>query len=192
LEVLFELALHGLEELQQGARSWSAHHVIETMRLSALDIKERIEEQGDMFQRHARSDAKIEATLTHLTRRLGAEAVTVPVIHDDRCPERSGSWVPIGTSQRPQEDLQKVNSGVRLLDPPLVLRDVIDDQPQHIITPMWTATVKAWHGPERLSGHWWADDYDRDYYWVSTLQGQMLWIYRDRMTRCWVLQGWLD
>ena len=192
VEVLFQLALHGLSGVQQGARSSAPHHIIEAITLRAMEAVKRVDEQADMFDLHARSDAKIEATLVHLMRRLGAAAVTVPLLHDERCPERSGVWVPFGTSTAHPHGASPINSGMRLLDPPLVISCAPGQRPSQIVTAQWSAMIRAWHGPERLSGHWWTQGYDRDYYWASTTQGQTLWIYRDREEKKWVLQGWLD
>jgi protein ImuB len=44
--------------------------------------------------------------------------------------------------------------------------------------------------PERIESGWWdGSDIGRDYYAISTEQGQRLWIYKDHATRGWYLHG---
>jgi protein ImuB len=45
-------------------------------------------------------------------------------------------------------------------------------------------------GPERIESGWW-DEHDvaRDYYLAKNEQGQKLWVFRDRRTRCWFVHG---
>jgi protein ImuB len=44
-------------------------------------------------------------------------------------------------------------------------------------------------GPFVISGGWWAREVRRDYYFVKTRRGDLLWIYHDRVRRKWFLQG---
>jgi len=47
-------------------------------------------------------------------------------------------------------------------------------------------------GPERLSGHWWKDDFfHRDYWRCEGEMGEFL-IFLDRSTNAWYLHGWYD
>tara|TARA_B100000530_G_scaffold317751_1_gene249031 strand:+ start:244 stop:477 length:234 start_codon:yes stop_codon:yes gene_type:complete len=66
------------------------------------------------------------------------------------------------------------------------------DRPDRISFEGRLVHLTHWHGPERLSGHWWSDPYDRDYYWVSTQEGFALWLFRTRDKARWFLHGWLD
>jgi protein ImuB len=44
--------------------------------------------------------------------------------------------------------------------------------------------------PERIESGWWdGDDVQRDYYAVTTREGERWWVYRDRATREWHLHG---
>jgi len=58
-----------------------------------------------------------------------------------------------------------------------------------------TRIVAAAEGPERLSGDWWKDPYRREYFRVCTVDGELLWLYREiRRTGDlrWWLHGWWD
>ena len=47
-------------------------------------------------------------------------------------------------------------------------------------------------GPERLSGEWWEEPYDRDYFEVLTEGGGLFWLFYDRLARQWFLHGIFD
>ena len=47
-------------------------------------------------------------------------------------------------------------------------------------------------GPHRVSGGWWVRTVERDYYFVTTEAGEILWVFYDRVRRAWYLHGWLD
>ena len=55
----------------------------------------------------------------------------------------------------------------------------------------WRA-VHSLQGPERLSGEWWEDHYRREYYRVSTVPGDLLWVFYDPRRRGWFWHGWWD
>ena len=44
-------------------------------------------------------------------------------------------------------------------------------------------------GPYLLSGGWWAREVRREYHFVGSETGELLWMYRDRRRKRWVLQG---
>jgi len=52
--------------------------------------------------------------------------------------------------------------------------------------------VRTLQGPERLSGEWWEDHYRREYYRVSTVVGDLLWVFYDPRQRGWFWHGWWD
>jgi protein ImuB len=54
-------------------------------------------------------------------------------------------------------------------------------------------TVAESVGPERIETGWWRGPYlKRDYYRVTTKNGQRFWLFRQRDTRRWFLHGWFD
>jgi protein ImuB len=52
--------------------------------------------------------------------------------------------------------------------------------------------VTAMHGPYRIAGGWWTRRRERDYHFVETQQGEVLWVFYDRTQRKWYLQGEVD
>jgi len=54
-------------------------------------------------------------------------------------------------------------------------------------------TVAESVGPERIETGWWRGPHlKRDYYRVTTKNGQRFWLFRQRDTRRWFLHGWFD
>ena len=47
-------------------------------------------------------------------------------------------------------------------------------------------------GPYVVSGGWWVREVHREYYFVETQRGDVLWIYYDRHRRSWMQQGQVD
>jgi protein ImuB len=47
-------------------------------------------------------------------------------------------------------------------------------------------------GPHRISGGWWARTVERDYWYVETQRGDLLWIFYDRPRRRWFLHAEVD
>ena len=50
-----------------------------------------------------------------------------------------------------------------------------------------SARVLEVDGPHRASGEWWADGFDRSYYWLGLSDGTLVWVYRDEKDgRAWL------
>jgi protein ImuB len=53
------------------------------------------------------------------------------------------------------------------------------------------SVVRLW-GPFRVTGGWWVREVRRDYHYVETESGELLWVYWDGVRRGWNLQGVVD
>lgn len=47
-------------------------------------------------------------------------------------------------------------------------------------------------GPFVVTGAWWHAQVDREYYFVATRSRRLLWVYFDRLSDRWIIQGWID
>ena len=47
-------------------------------------------------------------------------------------------------------------------------------------------------GPYVISGRWWEEDFQRDYYFAETERGQLLWLYFNRSNRRWMISGMVE
>jgi len=55
----------------------------------------------------------------------------------------------------------------------------------------WKQLVTA-AGPDRISGGRWEESYAREYFRAVTVDGLLVWLYRDARTDQWYLHGWWD
>lgn len=67
-----------------------------------------------------------------------------------------------------------------------------DAPPPPLRLPAPHGAITAMHGPYRKSGGWWVRTIERDYYFVQTEGGGLLWVFYDRVRRGWYLQGYVD
>lgn len=133
------------------------------------------------------TQAEVSALIDRLSARLGARAVTRPVLRESHIPERAEAWVtalapppddadaPPSTTPRP----------TRVLDRPeeiRVLYAVPEGPPAQFIWRRQTHKVMRYEGPERIAPEWWHDTPGtrlRDYYRIETNSWQRFWIYRE-------------
>lgn len=159
--------------------------------------------QGELFAAAWLDPAASEAALVRLTGRLGEAAVVHSVVMDDHRPERRGRWRPVAGNRDPIANggaatpvraagPTSLRACLRLLPRPTPAAPRRDGCLQLSGADLGNVAVRTWHGPERLSGQWWDDAYDRDYYWALARDGRAFWVYRDRVRGGWFLHGWLD
>jgi len=53
-------------------------------------------------------------------------------------------------------------------------------------------TIDKLNGPYVFAGGWWNREIQREYYFAETRQGDLLWIYYDRVRRRWFWQGGVE
>lgn len=144
---------------------------------------------------------EFETLLDRLGSRLGEEAVLRPTVAAEHQPEWAGRYVPANTapaainpSRGPGGSVP--DAGAR----PLVLKSKPVPIEVTSLVPAgaparfrWTGVEyvvsQSW-GPERIEAGWWQSVQSRrDYYRVETVSGQRFWLFRDRDSRAWFLQG---
>lgn len=144
-----------------------------TLRLQAEQFVEPNAGQGDLFDSAPRDDEAWSQLLEKLVARLGSEAVTALGLVADHRPERC--W------QSQACDAPPVAASLPPLPPrPIWLIDPPRPLPR---APKQIGTA------ERIEGGWWdGGDVMRDYY-QAELHGGRFWVYQDRGTQAWYLQG---
>lgn len=154
------------------------------------------EEQLALFRAQSRRDLDAaRRSLARLKARFGAEAVTRPRLRAAHLPEASYGWEPVADVGFPQPP-----PPIRASDPPPLCRRVharpipLPPRPRHE-PEAWLGrrgAIRTMQGPFRVSGGWWVRTVERDYYYVHTQHGEILWIYYDRPRRTWYLHGEVD
>lgn len=194
-----------------------AELVIRVTRSAAPDAR-----QGDLFVTEWRDPMAAAAALSRLRARLGDDGVVWPAPRADRRPETRNAWRPVEMQvvsvgdrvirerdprRSPEDsvapgvggragDLAAIPGVLRLLPEPVPVEVKTENgRPAELRDAGKTRNVAAAEGPERLSGDWWKDPYRREYFRICTVDGELLWLYREiRRTGDlrWWLHGWWD
>jgi protein ImuB len=126
---------------------------------------------------------------------LGDAAVVAASLQPVHMPEAQARWQPLSQPGHPKPSPTDGDPPLlrRLLATPQVLPSRPKHEPDGWLLADWRqgAVTRLW-GPFRLSGGWWAREVRRDYWFVQTERGDLLWVFYDQVRRLWYLQGGVD
>lgn len=179
--------------------------------------------QGDLFAGEWRDPMAAAAALSRLRARIGDEGVVSPWVRPDHRPETRNAWRPTVLSLHARETsgtsaacpdpcrgtVPAPGAGprgwqaagmppgiLRLLPEPVAVRVRFEGgRPMEVEGPEGRHLLVAAEGPERLSGDWWKDPYHREYFRVCTVEGELLWLFREYRRNGelrWWMHGWWD
>ena len=154
--------------------------------------------QGDLFDAGFATASALESALARLIEMQG-NIVVKPVISQHARAEKRTSWQPDELLAQPvvvQETTASPELRLQLLAEP---REVLVETVQrrdHVVPVRfrdreWRTIVTA-AGPDRISGGKWEESYAREYFRVVTVDGALVWLYRDARTDRWYVQGSWD
>ncbi|MGB0721265.1 MAG: Y-family DNA polymerase [Gammaproteobacteria bacterium] len=147
---------------------------VSTVVLKALDIESFRPQARDLFGSPAEEAEAGEQLLERLRARLGHDAVNGLCLAPDHRPERA--WVPCEPGAHRDLGVQWVRP-LWLLDEPRPIAGGPDE-------------YRFIDGPERIETGWWdGHDVARDYFIVQDGRLRRRWIFRDRRTGGWFVQG---
>jgi protein ImuB len=136
--------------------------------------------QLDFLDPRGSEDEEWGVLLDRLRARLGFETVRGLGLTADYRPEKSWCALPVGAAHG-RDILAGASTGAT--DPRRPLWLLPEPQPL-------AAMPRCVTGPERIEGGWWDGlDATRDYYVAEGGAGARLWVYRERGTGGWFLQG---
>jgi protein ImuB len=150
-------------------------------------------DQLQLFTEHQQRDLEAgNRALARLRAELGDEAVVRAVLRKGHLPEARFGWEPMERLQIPRPRAVEMRSLVRrVYARPIALPP--SPRPSHddgwLISGVVRGSVSDQSGPFMLSGGWWVREVRRDYYFVETRRGEVLWVYYDRRRRGWFLHG---
>jgi protein ImuB len=171
-------------------------------------------EQLRVFAEQPRRDlAAADRALARLRAELGEGAVVRAVLCDGHLPEACFGWQPIAAVRAAQperersslaadggEALQAASVSESLSRRPLVRR--IYKKPEQLAPPARQLRDDGWlirgpqfgpvvhsAGPYLVNGGWWLKEVQREYSFVLTRRGELLWVYHDKRRRRWFLHG---
>lgn len=177
-------------------------HVTATLDTRALHVRQ----PSLLPLRTKRDPAAAARALARLAAAFGEGAVTRARPVDSHLPESCFLWEPLHALPEPApRDAAAASAAAAPVHPEALLplarnllpRPVpLPDPPRHE-RERWLGrhgAVEAMHGPGRMSTGWWdaAAEADRDYFFVETRTGEILWMYQDRIRRGWFLHGFVD
>lgn len=148
--------------------------------------------QSTLWSASVRRDPAAAArALARLRADLGEGAVGRLEQRPGHLPEAQSLFVPCSTFAPAQPCRTPVRVLVRYLqDRPIPLESRQRSEPDGwLVAGLAAGPVDERSGPFVISGGWWAREVRRDYYFVKTRRGDLLWIYHDRVRRRWFLQG---
>ena len=158
------------------------------------------EQQGLFTERPHRDRDAAERALARVRAEFGDEAVMRARLVEAHLPEARFAWEPVGKVPPPEPREVACRPMVRRIH----ARALALPKPR--IGEKWgqepypepgcrsarggeTGYVRELAGPYLVSGGWWRSEVRREYYFVRTGSGEVLWIYYDRPRRRWRRQG---
>ncbi len=140
---------------------------------------------GDLFN-DTQNDASFESLKEKLAARLGDKAVYKLMQKSEVLPERRHAKVNTSIS-----DVRALDNADELTqNEPLWLFQAPTPLSAHHNKPLYESSPLDFvHGPQRLVSEWWLTLQSRDYYIARTTDGQLLWVFYDRVDKTWYLHG---
>jgi protein ImuB len=164
---------------------------VRTLEVAVQGVRASPEELALFAQRPKRDLDAAARAFARLRASYGRDTVVRAQLREGHLPEARYSWEPLERLALPQPR--------RVSPRPLVRRLFVRPQP---LAPREARAPDGWlargpaHGPvEQLmgpylvSGGWWHNEIEREYYFAELRAGGWVWIYYDRRRRRWFLQG---
>ena len=208
LGMRFEKLPQHIEHICPAAPTLDAKQLIELIRLRLEAVRKlpdgvvaitlvadslpATEEQLRLFEgRERRDPAAADRALARLRAELGDAAVVRARLRDAHLPEARFIWEQIAHVQAAQPGEVGGNVLVRrLFDKPVPLPSRSRNEPDGwMLRGLQHGPVIRTQGPHIVSGGWWRRSVHREYHFAETQQGELLWIFYDRVRRKWFMHG---
>ena len=175
----------GANEIELGAETAAASS--EQLRLFEKSILSGM--QGS-----ARDLDAVNRALARLRVEFGEASVVCSRLTDGHLPEAKFTWEPLSRLRRPEAKAVEKKTLVRRI---LTKPEPLFSGPFHSHEDPWLLgsrhdAVARLIGPYVFSGGWWNRQIEREYYYVETRRGDLLWLYYDRVRRKWFCQGAIE
>ena len=172
-ELWFELSRLSLEKYTLGSD-------IEGLDLHARDFNVQQGATSDLFgEAHHRES--LHNLVDRLRSRLGLQAVNQIAPREAHLPEFS-QYLTQDTGELPTPCTGQAQRPIWLFDEPNPVR-------LEAGVLFWNGPLSLVLGPERLEDNWWQEPASRDYYVAQTEAGQSVWLFQNRHTKQWYIQG---
>lgn len=156
----------------------------EAVRIAALTVPER-NIQTELFPSSStESFQEVDKVFSRLRATFGNSCVQRARLEDEHLPELSYSWENL---ERLRLAGEKSGAEEQNEDRRRAVRRIF----AHPRTPPHLHVPKLW-GPYPLSSRWWSEEQRRDYFYAETSNGEILWLYFDRLGKQWLQIGVLE
>jgi hypothetical protein len=127
--------------------------------------------------------------IARLSAAFGSEAVLKPTLRNTYRPEGRIEWVPALDALELKPVEPGVGLGSRFAFAPLTLALRQLSPPERVVLRPGPTIQRAGQspkrivgvdGPQRLSGEWWAQGFDRSYSWLRLESGELYWVFREK------------
>jgi protein ImuB len=202
-----------VERVESAAPTLDVVQLVDLLRLRFADVAlpsavERIVTEVEHTRVHPRQlvlhrerTRDLEAAaraLARLRASFGPDSVTRARLREAHLPEATFYFEPVREVQRPRAPAAVAGAGAgastplvrRLFSKPLPLPALPGHEPERWLGEH--GAVTSMQGPYRIAGGWWTRRRERDYYYVETRTGELLWLFYDRPLRRWFLHGTVD
>jgi len=138
-------------------------------------------ENTGLFTAKPKRDPKAAAqALARVRAEFGEHSVVVAVLKDEHLPERRFAWRPLvqpGSPAKPPANKEPTALVRTIFSRPVPLQE------------RQRAQLLQSDGPHSLSGAWWQAPFEREYFFLHTQSGAILWVFVERSTERWWVQG---
>jgi protein ImuB len=190
--------LEALFQLRCERQQWPGS--IRKIAVEFRQIGSLAERQTQLFEEDSeRSQRELSTFVDRVVSRLGSDAVLRPRYRPDPLPEQAWQWEPWSRERTDEKSSHRCPDRVSRARPlklwakpaRLGVGSVTESGfPAEILRNGRRETIRRAWGPERLAAGWWRGrDEVRDYYRVETTTGAQLWIFQQRETGGWFVQG---
>ncbi len=173
--ILLELFQIRIDALQLNAGIIALNLSASCVRATTIQLELFKKKPPRDLAKGARAFARIRAV-------LGNDSVQRARLENDYLPEKCYSWQ---TIEKPTAAAQFGRDS----EPKCMVRRIFR-QPEPINQER--KDVSRLTGPYVISGRWWEEDFQRDYYFAETKRGQLLWLYYNRSNRRWMISGMVE
>jgi protein ImuB len=163
-------------------------------------------EQLRVFAEQPRRDAAAaHRAIARLRAEFGPGVVVHAALADGHLPEACYSWQPVTTLPLPAAVQVDTTSHPSNVEATLALRPLVRRiyrKPETLSAPARQLRDDGWlirgpeygavmhaAGPYLVNGGWWLKEVQREYQFILTRRGFLLWVYFDRCRRRWLLHG---
>ena len=173
------------------------------LRLGSLTLEDAVEEisldvlhtplvtgQSELFHHGGRDLSGGAEAFARIRAEFGNSVIVQAIPQSSHLPERQFSWEPMLVPSAPVPPTAAAPNAPATHHPPHMVRRMLAS-PLPISSPD-IRRQRMW-GPFLVSNGWWEQTgNDRAYYFATTEEGELQWLFRERVSGRWYLQGWVE